>query len=263
MRPYWTFCALVLLMSAPGAAPRDGLDGDTIVRRSTAASRVDFAAAPDYAYHERTRTDDGVKTYDVTMILGSSYKRLIKHDNRLLSADEETQETEKFNDEVAKREAESPDERASRIAEYQKTREHAHRILNELPKAFAYTMASTRRVGARTVYVLQATPRKGYDPPDTESRVLTAMRGEFWIDTETFQWVKATARVLKPVSIAGFLARVEPGTEFELEQMRISDGVWLPQHFQIRSRSSILFFFHHHINEDDTFFDYHRIAIPK
>ena len=42
------------------------------MRRSTAANRADWIAAPDYAYMERTHNDDGTKTYDVTMILGSS-----------------------------------------------------------------------------------------------------------------------------------------------------------------------------------------------
>ena len=92
--------------------------------------------------------------------------------------------------------------------------------------------------------------------------VLTAMRGEFWIDTITFQWVRASAVVLQPVSIDGFLARIQPGTEFEVEQMPMTGDVWLPKHFQIRSRSSILFFFHHHINEEDTYFDYRKITSP-
>ena len=89
------------------------------------------------------------------------------------------------------------------------------------------------------------------------------MQGEFWIDTITFQWVRASARVLRPVSIAGIFARVQPGTAFEVEQMPMSGDVWLPRHFQIRSRSSILLFFHHHINEEDTYFDYRKITSPK
>jgi hypothetical protein len=76
------------------------------------------------------------------------------------------------------------------------------------------------------------------------------MQGAFWIDTITFQWVRASARVLRPVSIAGIFARVQPGTAFEVEQMPMSGDVWLPRHFQIQSRSSILLFFHHHINEE-------------
>ena len=250
--------ALALLIIVPARSARSLLNGDAIVRLSTAANRADWAAAPNYAYMERTRDDDGTKTYDVTMMLGSSYKRLVKKDDRTLSVAEQAKEEQKRSDEVTKRQAESSDERTNRIADYQKSRERAHHIIEEMPRAFDYTVASTRRVGSRTVYVLRATPRKGYEPPNVESRVLTAMRGEFWIDTRTFQWVRASARVLKPVSIEGFLARVQPGTEFQMEQMPVSDEVWLPQHFQIQSRSSILFFFHHHINEDDTFFDYRR-----
>ena len=259
----WTRWALLLLMVAPDGAARSVLDGDTIVRRSTVANRADWATAPDYGYMERTRDDDGTKTYDVTMILGSSYKRLVKNGDTLLSAVEQAKEEWKLRAEIAKREAESPDQRTSRIAEYQKQRERAHRILEEMPRAFDYTVATTRPVGSRTVYVLQATPRKSYNPPNVESRVLTAMRGGFWIDTITFQWVRASAVVLRPVSVEGFLARIQPGTEFEVEQMPMSGEVWLPKHFQIRSRSSILFFFHHHINEDDTYFDYRKIPNPK
>lgn len=171
--------ALLFLMVAPGVAAPGMLDGDTIVRRSMAANRADWAAAPDYAYMKRTRDDDGTKTYDVTMILGSSYKRLVNDADTLLSAAEQVKEEGKLRAAVVKREAESPDQRASRIAEYQKQRERAHRILEEMPRAFDYTVATTRPVDSRTVYVLQATPRKGYNPPNVESRVLTAMRGEF------------------------------------------------------------------------------------
>jgi hypothetical protein len=196
------------------------------------------------------------------MILGSSYKLLVKDGDTLLSVAAQAKEERKLRAEVAQREAESPDQRAARIGDYQEKRERAHRILEEMPRAFDYTVAATRRVGSRTVYVLRATPRKGYDPPNAESRVLTAMQGEFWVDTTTFQWVKASARVLRPVSIAGMFATVQPGTAFELEQVPISGDVWLPKHFQIRSRSSIVFFFRHHINEEDTYFDYRKITSP-
>src|SRR5579872_6433547 len=112
----WTRWALLLLMVAPDGAARGVLDGDTIVRRSTAANRADWAAAPDYGYMERTRDDDGTKTYDVTMILGSSYKRLVKNGDTLLSAVEQAKEGLKLRAEIAKREAESLDQRTNRIA---------------------------------------------------------------------------------------------------------------------------------------------------
>jgi len=91
-------------------------------------------------------------------------------------------------------------------------------MLEEIPRAFDYTLRSARRVSSRTVYVLTATPRAGYDSPSAEARVLTGMQGEFWIDTATYQLWHGWARVLHPVSIEGFLATVQPGTEFEVDQ---------------------------------------------
>jgi hypothetical protein len=43
------------------------------------------------------------------------------------------------------------------------------------------------------------------------------MEGTLWIDKKTFQWVKVEATVIRPVSIAGFLAQVQTGRRFELE----------------------------------------------
>jgi hypothetical protein len=81
-----------------------------------------------------------------------------------------------------------------------------------------------------------------------------------WIDTLTYQWVRGVGRVQRPVSIEGFLAHVQPGTGFEIDQMPVDDGVWLPRHVEIRSRSTILGLFHHHTYEDDTYFAYRRIS---
>jgi len=65
------------------------------------------------------------------------------------------------------------------------------------------------------------------------------MEGELWIDKKTFQWIKVEATVIHPVSIAGFLAEVEPGTHFELEKMALEENLWLPKHFAMKSRAKI------------------------
>ncbi|MGO9636756.1 MAG: hypothetical protein ACLPSO_02315, partial [Terracidiphilus sp.] len=112
------------------------------------------------------------------------------------------------------------------------------------------------------VYVLQATPRAGYQPPNTETKVLTGMQGQLWIDKQTYQWVKVEAEVMHPVSIAGFLAQVQPGTRFELEKMPVAEGIWLPKHFSMKARAKILFFFSHNTQDDETYFDYRKAPPP-
>ena len=61
--------------------------------------------------------------------------------------------------------------------------------------------------------------------------VLTAMRGEFWVDTTTFQWVRASALVLRPVSIDGF------SPQFNREQHSKSNKCPCPATSGFRSTS--------------------------
>ncbi len=128
-----------------------------------------------------------------------------------------------------------------------------------MARAFRFSLTGQDTIDGRHVYVLNALPRIGYAPPNRDARVLTGMQGTLWIDTETWQWVKVKAQVIHPVSISGFLARVEPGTEFDLEKMPVTQDVWLPKHFAMKAHARVLFLFSHHQQEDQTFFDYHPV----
>jgi len=255
--------SLALLLATGGSdlSTANGRDVQTIVQRWTAANRADFEAAAHYNYSERVHDDDGTRTYAVVMLYGSPYRQLVKNNGQPLSADDRRKEADALQKARRERAQESPEDRADRIHEYEKDREHAHRIIEEMPHAFQYTLSATRQAGSRKVYVLSATPRPGYQPQTTEAEVLAGMQGEFWIDTKTFQLVRGSAEVLRPVSIDGFLASVQPGTEFEVEQQPLDSGVWLPTHLLIHSRSSIVFVFHHHTIEDRTYFDYRKVDV--
>jgi hypothetical protein len=254
-------CAVVSVLISVGALGSDG--GTTvgeIVQRWAAANRADFEGSLPYNYSERIRDKDGTKTYEVAMLFGRPYKRLMMINGTPLGQSERQQEENKFIQERADRAAESRSERADRMAEYQKKRERAHRILDEIPQAFRYTRRPNRRVGSLLLYVLRASPRPGYEPPNIEAKVLTGMRGEFWIDTTTYQLYRGVAYVLRPISIEGFLATIQPGTQFEVEQRPVGDGIWLPTHVTISSRSSIVFLFHHHTDEERDYFDYRKVS---
>jgi hypothetical protein len=192
------------------------------------------------------------------MILGSPYNRLIAVNGEPLSPQENAKEQRKMEQVVAQRRAEPPSQRQRRIANYEKERRRDHLMMQQLTVAFDFKLIGSRTIDSRDVYVLRATPRKGYKPPNMETQVLPGMRGELWIDKKTFQWVKVTAHVIHPVNIEGFLAQVQPGTRFELEKMPVDDGVWLAKHFEMKSSSKVLFLFNRTDQEDNTFFDYHK-----
>ena len=82
------------------------------------------------------------------------------------------------------------------------------------------------------------------------------MKGQLWIDKATNQWVKVHAEVVRPVTFYGFLAKVGPGTEFDLEQEPVANGIWLPKTFNVRVKATALGFFSENSNESDTYRDY-------
>ena len=253
-------CAGLLLPAAPAAAQPS--DVQTIIERSVAANERDWKAAPLYNFAEQDALRGGTRTYEEIMLDGSPYERLIAVNGAPLPEAQQAEELSKFEAEAAERRAESRQERAERIARYERSRKRDHLLLGQLTAAFNFTLVGERKFGDFQVYELKATPRPGYQPPEMDAQVLRGMEGTLWIDTRTFQWVKVTARVIHPVSIGGFLARVEPGTQFELEKMPVQDGVWLPRHFSMRARAKILFLFSHRAGKDETYFDY-RLAVPQ
>ncbi|MBZ5611727.1 MAG: hypothetical protein LAP38_25985 [Acidobacteriia bacterium] len=234
---------------------------NAIVHRSVAANRADWQAAPSYSYLEReVDQNGGTKTYHVRMIRGSPYRELVAVNGEPLPPERQAQEQSRMTAAIAHREAESPSETARRIANYEKERRRDEVLLNQLVQAFDFKLQGEQSLDGRNVYVLRATPRQGYIPPNRDSQVLTGMRGKLWIDTATFQWVKVEAEVVRPVWIEGFLAKVEPGTRFDLEYAPVSGGIWLPKHYGMKSRAKVLFLFTSREQEDDTYYDYRNTA---
>jgi hypothetical protein len=228
-----------------------------IIAKSVAVNTADFQAAVNFDWVETDRTGRSSKQSAVTMIEGTPYYRLIASNGRPLSPAQEAQEQKKQEKVTADRRAESPDQRRERIERFEKERRRDNAMMEQLTKAFNFALLGERRVRGYPVYVLKATPRPGYKPPSMELQVLTGMEGELWIAQKSFHWVKVTAYVIHPVSIEGFLAEVEPGTRFELDNMPVGNGsTWQAAHFSMRSNARVFHLFARESSEDDTYSDY-------
>src|ERR1700733_2148972 len=248
---------LVVAVSTLTAAPNP----EEIVRKSVEAIKFDWAQTPKYSYLERDveskrHTPAMAKTYRVLMIDGSPYNLVTGINDEPISAEEKAAEQKKLQREIERRQKESERERQRRIAKYERERERDHQMLQEMVDAFEFHLNGEAQVDGHACWVLNAEPKPGFEPSNHEGRVLKGMKGQLWIDKATNQWVKVHAEVVKPVSIYGFLARVGPGTEFDLEQAPVADGVWLPKAFHVIVRASALGFFSENSNENETYQDY-------
>jgi hypothetical protein len=129
-------------------------------------------------------------------------------------------------------------------------------MLKEMVGAFEFHLAGEAQVDGHACWVLDAEPKPEYEPTNHEGRVLKGMKGRLWIDKASNQWVKVHAEVVKPVSFYGFLAKVAPGTEFDLEQEPVAGGVWMPKAFSVHVHASALGFFSENSTTSDTYLDY-------
>lgn len=234
-------------------------DAATIIQRSVQANNRDWDADPQFAYTEQDLDAKGIrKTYDVTYVLGSPYDRLIAINGKALSEPQKAQQQREYDEMLSQRKSESPEKRAQRIGKFQAERRRNHAMLDELTKAFDFHLQGEHKIDGYSVYLLNATPRRGYKPPNRDTQVLTGMEGRLWIEEKTFQWVKVEAHVIHPVSIEGFLAQVQPGTRFEVEKAPVEDDIWLVRHYSMRASAKVFFVVPHHTEEDDTYSNYHR-----
>lgn len=257
-------CCLALALSWAAFASES--DPQEIIKRSVAANQADWKEAPNYSYVERdveSKHDAGstIKTYEILMIDGSPYHKVIAINDRPLSGEEQAVEEQKLQQAIQKRQHESDRERSRRMSKYMKERNQDHAMMNEMVEAFTYTLAGEEKLDGFDVWVLDATPKPGYQPKNHEAKVLTGMRGKLWVDKATYQWVKVDAQVVKPVSFFGFFAKVGPGTRFVLEQEPVSNSLWLPKHFSMKVNASAMGFINENSSEDDTYRNYR--PMPK
>ena len=231
---------------------------EDLVRQSVQAIHEDWAKAPGFDFCEVDQAGKDSRTYQVLMISGSPYSRLIAVNGTVLSPEMQAKETEKLAATTRQRQEETPEAHQRRVAQYEKERRRDQQLLEELTNAMTFTLIGPETVTSHETYVLDAKPRRGYVAKSMMTTVLKGMQGRLWVDQASFRWVKVKAEVVHPVTIEGFLARVEPGTEFELEETPVGGplGTWMASHFAMRAHARILGLFPKSSMQDETYFHY-------
>ncbi len=241
-----------------------------IIQRSVETNTRDWSLQTNFSHVEQVvkskiNTDGnfqivGSKTFDILMIDGSPYSRLIAINKEPLSHAQQQIEQEKLDREIAERQSESASERRARISKYKQERSDEHLLMQQMVAAFNFEQVGDEQVEGVECYRFKATPKADYNPPVQKARVLKGMQGQMWIDKQQYHWVKVQAEVTEPVSLAFFIAKVNPGTRFELHQARF-DGYWLPKYFIQTVRASVLGLYGYR-SQDETFYSDYRKAKP-
>ncbi len=269
--------AILFLLSAslfasalPRAQDPRALTASEIVKKSVVANTADWKAQPGYSYREhdsKSKIDSSgqvtiqqSKTYDVAMIEGSPYSRLVALNDEPLGGVQQQQEQGKLSREVQRRQNESHRERQARTAKYQNERAEEHLLMQQMVDAFTFSLGSEQSVEGVNCYVLDAVPNPDYRPPLEKAKVLTHMKGRLWIEKTQFHWAKVEAQVTNAVEFGLFIAKVKPGTMFELDQAPVAD-VWLPKRFTQTINASVFGIYGMRSKEQEDYSDYRQTIV--
>jgi len=222
----------------------------------------------DYTYVERevekmlngkgqTKSTE-TKTYEILEIYGEQVQRMTEKNDKPLSAKEVAKEDEKVQKIIDKRKNESEKEREKRLRAEDKDREESREWVREIGDAYNFSLIGTENLSGREAWVIAAEPRPGFVPHLKYANYLSKFHGRVWIDKKDLQLAKMDVECLDTISWGLFLARFHKGSRVMLEQTRVNDEVWLPQHltFNIDGRLALLKGFN--IDDDQTFRDYKK-----
>jgi hypothetical protein len=213
----------------------------------------DQLASLRYQYIENDETQaKGVETSQVTTILGTPYERLIARNGKPLSESAEKHEEEKYQKMLFSRRNELKGAHDNRVRKWKEDT----RFLEEAPDAFDFKMLPETVINGRPAYVVECTPKPGFQPREERSRMFTKIKATGWVDKQDLRIVKVEADTVDAVSIGWVLARIGRGTHLELEQMRLPDGNWVLKTLSIEGRAKVLLVENKNLDEKVTYSDY-------
>jgi hypothetical protein len=257
------------LASVNSARAADPVEPREIVRRSIVAEIENSKRAKNYTFLQRTEERDmdaggnckskQSKTYDVTMLDGSSYRRLIERDDHPLVPKEAKKEQDKLRSSLAERRHETPAQREKRVAEYDNRPGRSRSMMSEIPDAFDFHLRRDEIVDSRPVYVIEGAPRPGYIPRSTDARLLLPkLKITVWIDKADFDWVRIDAEVIDTITWGLYLFRLAEGARFELHQTLVNGEVWLPRYSRVAGSARIALLKKVNLEQEMTFKNFRK-----
>jgi hypothetical protein len=268
-----TVCLLAALL-AFGVRPLRADDPKEILRRAIVLDSEESKLRKQYTYIERDEerkldragkvASRESKTWDVTQLDGRQFRSLIQQNDKPLTPKELQQEEERKQKiaaqrrkNAARRAKETPEQRDERQAKaHRQDEEDARQIID----AFDLRLLPDEQIDGMPVWVVEGTPRKGYQFKNGDLRFFGKLQGRIWISKSDYQPVKIEAESIDTIAFGGIVARVQKGARLHVEFTRVNSEVWLPKHFSVTFNARLLVVKGFHQEEDITYSNYKKFS---
>lgn len=206
-----------------------------------------------YLLRKKTRNTDTTK--EIVETGQGDVARLVAIDNKPLTAKQGQTELQRLHD----------------LASDSAAQEHRHRneerdaarvtsVMRLLPDAFINHFVGPVQTPNGTAIRMSFAPNPHFSPPTLESRVLTGIRGEIWIDPTDLRIVRIEGRLFRPVDYGwGILGTLYPGGTIGLEQVKTPECGWRLSRLTLKMTGKELMFKSLHVLVDETATDYRPV----
>jgi hypothetical protein len=206
-----------------------------------------------YLLRKKTRNTDTTKEIAETSQGGVA--RLVAIDNRPLNATQTQTELQRLqkltSDPAAQQHRHRSEERdGARITS----------LMRLLPDAFINHFEGSVQTPNGKAIRMTFAPNPHFSPPTLESRVLTGIRGEIWIDPADLRVVRIEGHLFRQVDYGwGILGTLYPGGTIRLEQVKTPECGWRLSHLALNMTGKELMLKSLHVFVDETATDYHLV----
>jgi hypothetical protein len=197
------------------------------------------------------------KTWDISVLEGSPYTRLIQRDDKALPAKEEALEQAKLERTMEARRQQTPEQRT---ADWKRRREARLNELKEVPDAFDLRIVGEETLNGEPAWIIEGTPRAGYKPHSRTTTYYLKLKGRMWVSKRDYQPVKIEAESIDTIAIGAFLLRLHKGARMNIEFAHVNQEVWLPKHVGITGSARVLLVKPLRVDMDYAFSNYKRFS---
>lgn len=206
-----------------------------------------------YLLRKKTRNIDTTK--EIVETSQGGVARLVDTHNQPLTATEMQTELQRLHglasDSDAQQHRRHNEERdATRIAG----------VMRLLPEAFLNQFEGSVQTPNGVAIRMTFTPNPHFSPPTLESRILTGIHGEIWIDPTDLRVVRIEGHLFREVEYGwGILGSLYPGGTIRIDQAKTADCGWQLAHLNLNMTGKELMLKSLRVVVDETATDYHTV----
>lgn len=149
------------------------------------------------------------------------------------------------------------------IEKFAKRKRERRELVDAVRDAFLFTWLGCETRDGRVLVKLQLDPNPDFKPTSRHTSLFAHVRATVWVDEAAAQVARVKAEIISDISFGGgILGKVYRGGRFEMEQVEVAPGVWLPTRYEYDfAGRKFLFQFQEHESTEAS--HYHRVGPPK